>query len=252
MGLAAYSVDARFTYVDANGVPTGNGIGVLNAVKLIVNTQEADKHQQISHKRDNPGQASDEIFFPKPTLLEISIDDLSDKEVMAWAFNGVAVGYSQDSATVTDEEHIGNVGQWTQLANRQISSLVVKDVATGAITYVAGTDYLLDPVSGQVQILKGGAITDGENLKYAYTAAALTGTTIQGGTRPNIYVRVDGEGKSLSDGSPMHLLVRRASLSSAGQNDMVGGNPLVSELKGTALLVGSFPAVQIDRDIVAS
>lgn len=245
MSAAAYAIDARISYVDANGVPTGAAIGVINPIELVIETPDPNRELQISHKRDNFGQALDELVVAKPTSIQFGTDDADDMEVLAWAFNGEAVGYSQSAATVTAETGTATLGKWIQLANRGISSLVVKDNATSLITYVAGTDYLLDAVSGQFMALVGGAITDAEVLKFAYSAAALTGQTIQVGTRPVIYVRIDGEGKNLLTGAPVHVLVRRASLSSAGAQDLVGGKMIVSKMKGTALIVGSNPAAEI-------
>lgn len=245
MGTAAYAIDARVSYVDSAGNPTGAAIGVLNPVKLVLETPEPDREIQKSRKRDSFGQALDELVVAKPTGLQFGTDDADDAEVLGWAFNGEAVGYTQSSATVTAEHHPATLGKWLQLNNRAISSLVVKDNATSLITYVAGTDYEVDLVSGQVRPLVGGTITDAEELKFGYTAAALTGKTIKVGSRPVIYVRIDGEGKNLLTGDPVHVLVRRCSLSSVGSLDLVGGKMIVSEMKGTCFIVGSNPAAEI-------
>lgn len=247
MSGAAYAIDARINYVNADGSLIGGAIGVLNPVKLNITTPEANKVQRISRLRDSYGQALEELVTPKPTEIELSTDDLGDANTLAWALNGEAVGFAQSSATVTAEVHTANLGTWLRLANRAVSAVVVKDAATGLVTYVLNTDYLLDPVSGQVKPLVGGSIVDAAGLTFAYTAAVLAGKLVKVGTRPNIYVRIDGEGKNLVDGSPVHVLVRRASLSSAGALDLVGGQFLVADLKGTALIVGSNPAAEITQ-----
>lgn len=229
------ALDVRIAYVDADGVPTGGHIGILNPVKLAISTPEPDRQQRVSHLRDSFGQALDEIVTPKPTELELSTDDTGDAEVLGWALNGEAVGFTQGTATVVDEVVAVEKGKWAKLANRAVSAVVVKDTA-GTTTYTPNTDYLVDPVSGFIKITDAGAIATGD-VKVSYAAAALTGQLVKAGTRPNIFVQVDGEGINVANGKPVHVVVPRASLSATGALDMVGAEFLVTELKGSALKV---------------
>lgn len=230
------SLDVRVAYVDADGVPTGGYVGILNPVKLSVNTPDPTRQQRVSKLRDSFGQALDEIVTPKPTELELSTDDAGDAEVIAWSLNGSAVGYTQTGGAIVDEAMVAAKGKWRRLANRGASVVVVKNTG-GTTTYVANTDYLVDAVSGFIKVTDAGAITDAQALKVSYTAAALTGKLIKAGTNPSIYVQIDGEGKNLATGLPVHVLIPRASLSATGALDMVGANFLVAALKGSALKV---------------
>lgn len=230
------ALDVRIAYVDPDGVPTGGHVGILNPVKLTVGTPEPDRQQRISHLRDSFGQALDEITTPKPTEVEFSTDDTGDAEVMAWALNGEAVGFTQSTATIVDEAFVATKGQWGRLANRSVTDVVVKDT-TGTTTYTLNTDYLVDPISGYIKITDGGAIADADPLKISYAAAALTGKLIKAGTNPNIFVQIEGEGKNIANGRPVHVSIPRASLSANGALDLVGSDFLVTELKGTALKV---------------
>jgi hypothetical protein len=230
------SLDVRIAHVDADGVPTGGFIGILNPVKLAINTPDPDRQQRVSKLRDSFGQALDEIITPKPTELELSTDDTGDAEVLAWALNGSAVGFTQTGGAIVDEVMAASKGNWKRLANRGVSAVVVKNTA-GSTTYVANTDYLVDAVSGFIKVTDGGAITDGQSLKVSYTAAALTGDKISAGTNPSIFVQVDGEGINVATGKAVHVVIPRASLSASGSLDMVGKDFLVTALKGSALKV---------------
>lgn len=235
------AIDVRLAYVDADGVLTGGYIGIKNPVKLAISTPEPDRQQRISKMRDSYGQALDEIVTPKPTEIEFSTDDAGDAEILAWALNGESVGFSQSAATVAATAYAVVKNVWFKVAHRSISAVVVTNTA-GTTTYVVNTDYLVDAVSGFIKPTTAGAIATG-NIKVAYTAAALTGSTVKAGTRPNIVVQIDGEGKNLATGLPVHVVVPRASLSANGALDLIGTNFIVTSLKGSALKVtGREPA----------
>lgn len=55
-------------------------------------------------------------------------------------------------------------------------------VKKGATTYAAGTDYNLDKDLGMLEIIKGGTITEGDDLTVTYTVAASTRKRIISGS----------------------------------------------------------------------
>jgi len=238
------AIDVRLANVDADGVLTGSYIGVKNPVKLSITSPEPDRQQRISKMRDSYGVALDEIVTPKPTEIELSTDDTGDAEVLAWALNGGSSAFSQSSATVTAQAYTVVKGAWFQVAHRKISSVVITNTA-GTTTYVANTDYLVEPVSGWIKPTTAGAIASG-SVKVSYAAAALTGSTIKAGTTPNIVVQISGEGKNLATGLPVRILVPRASLSANGALDLIGSDFIVTSLKGSALKITGRETVEID------
>lgn len=110
-------------------------------------------------------------------------DNISPANVAAF-FLGEALVTSVTSSTVTAEAHNDvEVGTSIQLGTttaspsgaRNVTSVVVKDDTTPtAVTYVAGTDYVVDLTLARVTILEGGAITDGTNLRIDYSISAST------------------------------------------------------------------------------
>lgn len=238
------SGNVRIAYVDADGVPTGGFIGVVNPVKLSINVPDPDAKTRQSKMNDSYGQALDQIFQPKPTEIEFSTDDVGDQEVLGWAVNGTPASFSQASATVTPTAYTAHKGQWVRLPHRGISAVTVTDNA-GTTTYVAGTDYLVDAAAGMIKVTEAGAIADASLPKINYTAAALTGKKVSVGTRSSLQVCIEGDMRNLATGRMIHVVVPKAKLSPSGGLDLLGSDFLVAALKGTALSIAGGPVADI-------
>lgn len=237
------ALDTRLSYVDADGVPTGGFIGLVNPVTLSIETPEPTRTQRVSRLRDSYGQALDEIVTPSATQINFSTDETGDAEVLGWGLNGEAVNYTQASATVTDQVVAVEKGKWLRLPHRSISALVIEPEG-GGTAYTLNTDYLVDPISGMIKITEAGAIADGE-VQVSYTAAALTGKKVNAGTRANIRVCIEGDGINRANGKRVHVVIPCASLSASGTQDLVGDDFLVSELSGTALKLTGREAAEV-------
>jgi len=176
-----FNGNLRLAECDENGVVTGPWLGLLNPVKCELVTPAAENVDEVSRFIDTAGQLLSRGQIPKFTSLNLSTSSLRDKRMLALAFNGVAVGYSQAAAdffhqtggTITNEAvSATTLDTPIQLANKDISSVVVKD-STLATTYVVDTDYSVDALAGTITPLTGGDITAAEALKVSYVAAAL-------------------------------------------------------------------------------
>lgn len=234
MSATLFSGNIRIAVVSALGVVTGGYIGLLNATKLALTTPDPKNPQQISKANLTYGQIKSQAFLPVATSMEITIDDTNDQRVLGWAYNGTVTGVTQASATVTAESITAVVGDWVPIANRQVTSLVVKD-STDTTTYVAGTDYIADALGGFIQVLSSGSISAGDTLHVGYTAPALTGDRIDAAQVTSRYFRVDGDLVNLVDQSRSHLVVPVFQGLASGANDLLGDNLLVSGLKGNML-----------------
>jgi len=243
MGAQLFSGNVRFAYCDANGALLKGYLPIVNTIKLALNVPNPDLKTQISKENGNYGQALDEIVIPKPTEAEVAVDDVADPRVLAWSVNGSTSAFSQAGGAITNEVITAHLGQWVQLANRQVSAVVVKD-STGTTTFVNNVDYVVDPVSGMLFFPEtGGTITEAESIKINYTAAALTGTTIGVGGTPFQYFRVDGDMTSLHDNSSWHVVLPCFKAYAAGSLDLLGSNLIEAALKGKPLaLPGQKPA----------
>lgn len=237
------ALDVRMRYVDADGVPTGGYIGLLNPVSFNVEQAEAERTPRVSKLRDSYGQALDELVTPQPQTISFTTDESGDAEVLAWAMSGQVGNYTQAAGSVVEDEITVVKGEWFKLPHRMISAVELEP-AGGGTPYVVDVDYLVDPTSGMVKPTQGGAIASGA-IDISYTHAAITGKKIGSGTRPSIQVRIEGEGKNLANGKPVTILVRRANLSASGSLDFTSDDWVQTTLTGTPLKVGANEPVEV-------
>lgn len=239
------SMNMMLAYVDAQGVPTGRYIGLLNPVTVQYEVAEATNIDRISNLRDSQGAVLDRVSRPNPPTFTFGTDELGDSEVLAWALSGSVSAYAQAGATVTEESTAVEKDKWTRLPHRQISNVVVAPVGGGA-PYVVNVDYLLDDIGGLIMPTSAGAIATG-NVAVSYDAAELTGETIEAGTRPSISVAVLGEGTNLATGEPISLEIPRIVMSANGAINMIGDQFIQTALTGAPIKLPGRPAFKLDK-----
>lgn len=135
------------------------------------------------------------VILSQDYVGSFTLDDINMAN-LAMFFLGDAATLTVASSSVTGEA-IADVepGFSYQLGTsntnpsgvRQVSAVAVKK---GATTFVAGTDYVLDPVLARITVLEGGAIVSGDDLGVDYTIDASTrdrvisrGVTVEGSLR---------------------------------------------------------------------
>lgn len=113
---------------------------------------------------------------------KFSLDDIQ-YENLAMLFLGETTTTTATAQTVTAESHLKvqkgysyQLGQTTAnpVGNRNVKTVVVKDDKSTPTTYVAGTDYVVDPTLGRVTILAGGNIANDTNLLIGYATDPYT------------------------------------------------------------------------------
>lgn len=237
MGAHVYSGNFRIAKVDKHGALLSAFLGIFNTPKCELVVPSPEIIDQISRMNGTAGQIVSRAQIPKPTTLNMDVDDTDDQRILAYALNGLNATFSQSSATVTDEVVTAPnpLGDWVPLANRQVSSPVLTN-SGGSTTYVLGTDYFLDGPAGFIRIPVGSAITPGQSLKIDYSAAAISGNDVQGALVTSTLLRVDADLVSLVDGSRARLIVPIFQASSSGNQDLMGKKMLVAGLSGAMFL----------------
>ncbi|RLC33977.1 hypothetical protein DRH14_03965 [Candidatus Shapirobacteria bacterium] len=110
------------------------------------------------------------------------ISDTNIENLKLFFMAGDEVDASQTTGTLVAEEVTVNYNRWTKISKENLDAVVtVKDKATGLITYVENTDYILDRKAGLIAPIEGGDITDNEELTIDCDYAARTITRISGG-----------------------------------------------------------------------
>lgn len=109
-----------------------------------------------------------------PELIALSVFDVQMVDP-APTTNIYFETYSAESgatATVTAETIAGSLVGWTQIANKRLQPGTVTLTNSGAtVTYVEGTDYVIDYANGRLRALA--TITEAQSLRITYTYDAI-------------------------------------------------------------------------------
>lgn len=128
--------------------------------------QTSDLNLPYSVMRSIIAQAFPELVAAN--LFDFGIADSSPTRIYFETY----AGESGSSATITDENVVAALGGWAALANKRLRPGTVVVTNSGAtVTYVEGSDYVIDYAEGRVMALA--TITDGQALKVDYTYDAI-------------------------------------------------------------------------------
>jgi len=204
------------------------------------------------------GQVLDSVSVKDPAEIKVTLDDL-DKDNLALAFLGDVDAINTTGASVTDEgQPTGSYGDFIRLEFEFVSNVVVKDAATGAITYVEGVDYIISSADrGMIQIIEGDATDDiAENeayvestsgLEISYDYASATGNSVVGGTNSSIKVALLLDGENFADQSTVSVDVWEAVLAPQTGVDFLSDDFATLELNGTLNTPSVKPSAYVVR-----
>lgn len=215
----------------------GARTGLLEAVNCtqFAFTESSDLKQRTSRGKATYGQALDVQGIKKPGQLDITVDE-SSKEVFAMAILGAISSMTKVAGEVEagDEQVTAVLGKIVQLANLDVTGLVLKSHATPATSYVLGEDYeIVSPEAGLIRILADGAITDGELLDPAYSYGAQAGSIISGGAQPTVNAYLYLDGKNLVTGKGVIAEVDCAIFTPKSALDLLNGDFVPYKLGST-------------------
>ena len=113
---------------------------------------------------------------------KFTLDEPNITNLNFFIMGDVIADISQTSGSLTLQAFTAREDKWISLGKRKLSSVVVKDVAD-AITYVLGTDYVLDADAGLLMALSTGAIVEADVLHVSCSYAAVTMNRADGGSK---------------------------------------------------------------------
>lgn len=193
----AYSLvgTVYFGLLDANKALVGGYFKVGNVYPLKLKV-ETEQKTQLSRMKESAGQNLDTLNRLKAITGSMDLHQWLPK-TLAWGLSGGATAMTAASGTVlsTPEEITASLDEFVRLAHKDVSTVVVKDAATGMVTYVLGTDYTVNAALGMIEALSTGSITAAELLDVTYAYGAESGYKVDIGTSTLIRVAilVDGE-----------------------------------------------------------
>lgn len=204
------SGDVQLALLTAAGAFQGYDDAV-NATKFELKVESETKEAK-ARGRDNDGQTLASAVRITGSKISLVFNG-STPSLFAAIFLGDAVKLTGVGGTGTAEVVTALEDKWTPVTNigSGISDVVVKD-ATDTTTYVEGTDYTVDLVTGMIKALSTGSISDQDVLHVDYSYAAESGYKITGATRPLVKVMIKFSGKNVYDGEPASVDVYQANL----------------------------------------
>lgn len=201
-----------------DGVYTGwSAFG--NATKFEI-TESAEVKERRSKSCATYGQTLDAASIKGSTAISVMLDDFDN--ALAMTLLGDSTANTVTGASVTSEVHVANIGKSVMLNNIKTSAIAVKDTG-GATTYVLDTDYAITNAAiGQVTILAGGSIVEGQGLEIDYTYGSYVSESITGGTQSSIDTKLKLVGQNLADqGKDVIVTVHQAILNPASGVDFL-------------------------------
>lgn len=191
--------------------------------------------EMSSRGRITYGQVIESVPLPKPSDFSVTLAEVN-KESLALALFGTTATLSQGAGTVTDEVVVltaAKMDRWVQLSKQNLTDagFVVQNGAA-AITYVEGTDYVVNRRLGMLKVLDAGTIPTTESIKVDFGYSAISGSLISGSTQTQLRAKFKLDGVNFADGAPVILNVWEASLTPDSAFDFLQNDFAEIELKG--------------------
>lgn len=214
-----------------NGVKAGMK-GPYYANKFEI-TPKVTKVELTSKGRNDYGQVLESVALQEPAEFTLELNEVN-KESMVIALLGTTAARTQISGTLTAEAATAKLDIWVPLSMQGLTpaELTVTD-STAAITYIEGTDYLVNRQLGWVKALSTGDIVGDEELKVTGAYGAISGTIISGATKPDIRAEIVFDGINQADGLPVIVTVREAIIAADAAFDFLADAFNTVNLPGT-------------------
>lgn len=241
--------ELRFGKYNANSVPQGElYFGNTPEFKISIDSQALDHYSSDRGVKEKDNS----VVLQTDRKATLSCDNISATN-LSYLFLGTQGIQSQVSTPVTAETltDLAVADAYYQLGTtdanpsgvRRVSSVTIKDDAGTPVTYVAGTDYILDAELATIKIIAGSTIV-GKKLIAGYTPAAVSrsrvisrGDTIEGSLRFTAYNAA---------GSQFDYFMPRVKLTPNGDFDLKGDEWQVMSFNVEILKKGSLEAIYID------
>lgn len=197
--------------------------GPFEATKFEVKPN-VELKEMSSRGRSSYGQVIESVALPQPADFTLELPEVN-KESLSIALLGTESAINQAAGTLTDAPiTVTSKDTWLSLGKQNITAgLVVKD-ATGATTYVMGTDYVLNNRMGWIKILPGSAIIKDAVIEVTGAYGAVGGTMIRGATNSQIRAKFRLDGVNFADQLPVIVDVWEAVISADSAFDFLSND----------------------------
>ncbi|MBN9411340.1 MAG: hypothetical protein J0H69_19520 [Burkholderiales bacterium] len=199
-------------------------------------TPQSETREKTSKRKENYGQAVASVVISQPTQIAITLSAL-DRDALAAQFQGVLAPWTQGAVVSAEVDVTAKLDKWISVGVRNAigAGFAVKNAA-GTTTYELGTDYEVNYWSGEIKPLSTGDIEADQALKVTRAAAAIDGSQIRGGVRPQVRVHALFDGVNKVDDKEVECEVWEAVLTASNEFDFLADDFNGIELTGTLVV----------------
>ncbi len=209
-------------------------VGPIYANKLSIQPN-VDKKESTSKGRYDYGQTLESVNLQQPAELSLELKEVTG-DILTMAFLGTSSAVTATSGSMTDQDvTVTQKNVWLDLGHKNLgATITVESAATGGVTLVEGTDYLLNRALGWIKILPAATVTaPAGHVFVTGTYAGAAGTLVQGATRSEVRVEIVFDGINQADGAQVTATVWEAILSADSEFDFLADDFGVVSLTGT-------------------
>ena len=189
----------------------------------------SELREKLSKGRLSYGQVAASAAIPKPFDLNITLSE-ADKTGLSIALMGTATTITQAGGTLTAVDFTAKLNVWVPVGKLNLTGTMTLTNSGATVTYVEGTDYLVEREMGYVKAIA--TIADGATLKLTSTYGAVSGDQIKGATDTAVRAKFVFSGTNLADGTPAVVTVHEAVVASEAAVDFLADQFATVPLKG--------------------
>lgn len=205
-----------------SGGVVGSLLGPYEATKFEIKPNSELK-ELVSKGRTSYGQVIESVPVPQPADLTVEMTEVN-KESLAIALFGTAAAITQAAGTWSTAIDVATThNAWVALPKGNVLTLVAKNTGE-TVTYVEGTDYLLNKEMGWIKTLSTGAIAASATLKVTGTFDSISGSEISGQTNSQVRAKFVLHGKNFADDAPVIVTVHEAIISADSAFDFLASD----------------------------
>lgn len=236
--------DVRLAVLNDDGSFAGF-LDIKNTTQLAIQAGEGNEITRTSKQRSNYGAVLDTVVIPGQPQVTLQFDE-GDADTIGMALLGTVETLTVPSATITDADlTVSKLDVWLDLGDRYIDPAAFTITNTmGDVTYVNGTDYVVDYAMGLIKFLSAGDVLLDEVVKRSYGTVAKAGKRIAGSKKASLRCRVYMLGKNLADGYASVVHIADCRLRSNSELDVLSDGFAVTSLTGS--IIGDYTVDMLD------
>jgi len=176
------SGDLQIAIYNPSTAVLGAELDIGNATSFVINPPKLEKKELIGYRRANYATTVKSVITKSEQEIKFTLTDINRKNLALAMFgtDAALVAQTTGNNTASPEDVVAVHDYWVKLSKRNLDSAaahkpVVKDKATGAITYTEGTHYEIDYEVGRIKALSTGTIVNGATLTVGSEWFGVTG-----------------------------------------------------------------------------